>query len=50
MSKLIKKAQSGIKFDRSKRYTSKNGQQRGSGVWYRDTNKNGHYDPGEPLI
>lgn len=50
MSKLIKKAQSGIKFDRSKRYTSKNGQQRGSGVWYRDTNKNGHYDPGESLI
>lgn len=50
MSRLIKKAQSGIKFDRSKRYTSKNGQQRGSGVWYRDTNKNGHYDPEEPLI
>ena len=50
MSRLIKKAQPGIKFDKSKRYTSKNGQQRGSGVWYRDTNNNGFYDKGEQLI
>ena len=50
MTQLIKKASSGIKFDKSKRYTYKNGQQRGSGVWYRDSNNNGFYDKGEQLI
>ena len=50
MTQLIKKASSGIKFDKSKRYTYKNGQQRGSGVWYRDSNNNGFYDKSEQLI
>ena len=50
MTQLIKKVSSGIKFDKSKRYTYKNGQQRGSGVWYRDSNNNGFYDKGEQLI
>lgn len=50
MTQLIKKANSGIKFDSNKRYVNKYNKQFGKGVWYRDSNNNGFYDKGEQLI
>ena len=50
MTQLIKKANSGIKFDSSKRYVNKHNKQFGKGVWYRDSNNNGFYDKGEQFI
>ena len=50
MTKLIKKAKSGIKFDSNQHYVNKHNKQFGRGVWYRDSNDNGNYDKGEQLI
>ena len=50
MTKLIKKAKSGIKFDSNHHYVDKHNKQFGRGVWYRDSNGNGNYDKGEQLI
>ena len=50
MTKLIKKAKSGIKFDSNQHYVNKHNKQFGKGIWYRDSNGNGSYDKGEQLI
>lgn len=49
MSKLIIKADSGIKFDTTHRYIGKK-KNFGKGVWFKDTNNDGKWNKGEFLI
>ena len=50
MTQLIKKANSGIKFDSNKRYVNKHNKQFGKGVWFFDKDGDGKYTKTDRLI